>query len=142
MYHAGTATKLTGLSYRQLDNVVRNRRLRPSHAVARGRGTVRSFTERDLVALRLTKNILDTGHRLGPFMHLVRYVQCGQGLPPIHKLEGKVLVSNGREVRLVDGTKVNLSRTLEARSVIYVVDLGAAARHVRHRIERLGKKWK
>lgn len=139
-YSAGTTTNLTGLSYRQLDHIVRNRHLRPSCAAARGRGTVRSFSERDLVALRLTKDILDTGHRLGPFMHLVRYVQRGRGLPPVHELEGKVLISNGREVRIVDGTKMNLSRTLEARSVIYVVDLGAAARHVRHRIERLEQK--
>jgi hypothetical protein len=142
MYHAGTVTNLTGLSYRQLDHVVRNRHLRPSCAAAHGRGTVRSFSERDLVALRLTKDILGAGHRLGPFMHIVRYVQRGRGLPPIHTLEGKVLVSNGREIRIVDGAKMNLSRTLEARSVIYVVDLGAAVRHVRQRIERLDQTAK
>ena len=142
MYSAGTATNLTGLSYRQLDHVVRNRHLRPSCAAASGRGTVRSFSERDLVALRLTKDILDTGHRLGPFMHIIRYVQRGRGVPPVHTLESKVLVSNGREVRIVDGTKMDLSRTLETRSVIYVVDLGAAVRHVRQRIARATKAKK
>lgn len=142
MYSAGTATNLTGLSYRQLDHVVRNRHLRPNCAAAHGRGTIRGFSERDLVALRLTKDILDTGHRLGPFMHIIRYVQRGRGLPPLHTLEGKVLVSNGREVRIVDGTTMDLSRTLEARGVIYVVDVGAAARHVRHRIERATKAEK
>jgi hypothetical protein len=137
MYQAGNAIKVTGLSYRQLDNIVRNRLLRPSHAAAQGRGSVRSFNERDLVALRLTKDILGAGHRLGPFMHIVRFVQRGRGMPPLAQLEGKVLVSNGREVHVVDGSKMNLARTLEARAVIYVVDLGAAARHVRHRIERI-----
>lgn len=52
MYQAGNAIKVTGLSYRQLDNIVRNRLLRPSHAAAQGRGSVRSFNERDLIALR------------------------------------------------------------------------------------------
>ena len=142
MYTAGTTTKLTGLSYRQLDHVVRTRHLRPSCAAAHGRGTVRSFSERDLVALRLTKDILGAGHRLGPWMHIVRYVQRGRGLPPVHTLENKVLVGNGREVRIVDGSKVNLARTLEARSVAYIVDIGAAVRHVRDRIERLTRKRK
>lgn len=142
MYVAGQVLKVTGLSYRQLDNVVRNRLLRPSHAVAQGRGTVRSFNERDLVALRLTKDILGAGHRLGPFMHIVRYVQRGRGMPPLAQLEGKVLVSNGREVHVVDGSKMNLVRTLEARGVICVVDLGAAARHVRQRIERIARTAK
>lgn len=139
MFYARHAIKVTGLSYRQLDNVVRNRLLRPSRGAAHGRGTVRSFSERDLVALRLTKEILGARHRLGPFMHILRFVQQGRELPPIYTLEGKVLVSNGREVRIVDGAKMNLSRTL-ARSVIYVVDLGAAVRHVRHRIDRLEQK--
>ena len=140
MFYAGKTIKITELSYRQLDNAVRNRLLQPSRGAARGRGTLRSFSERDLIALRLAKEILGAGHRLGPFMHIVRYVQHGRALPPIHKLEGKVLVSNGREVRIVDGARVNLSRTLETRSVIYVVDLGDAARRVREGIERLERK--
>lgn len=142
MYIAGQVLKVTGLSYRQLDNIVRNRRLRPSRAAAHGRGTVRSFSERDLVALRLTKDILGAGHRLGPFMHLVRYVQHGRGMPPLAQLEGKVLVSNGREVRVIDGAKMSLARTLKARSVIYVVDLGAAVGHVRESIERIARTAK
>jgi hypothetical protein len=139
MYHAGTATKISGLSYRQLDNVVRNRLLQPSRAAAQGRGTVRSFSERDLVALRLTKEILGAGHRLGPFMHIIRFVQHGRGVPPLDKIEGKVLVSNGTKVHVVDGAKMNLLATLETRSVVYAVDLGAVVRHVKHGIERIAR---
>jgi DNA-binding transcriptional MerR regulator len=87
IFHAGNTTKITELSYRQLDNIVRNRLLRPSRRAACGRGTVRSFSERDLIALRLTKEILGAGHRLGPFMHILRYVQHGRELPPLDQLE-------------------------------------------------------
>jgi hypothetical protein len=140
MYHAGNATRIAGLSYRQLDHIVRNRRLRPSHAAAQGRGTVRGFTERDLIALRLVRAILHAGYRLGPFMHIIRYVQRGRGLPPIDKLEGKVLVSDGHKVHMVDGAKMNVSTMLKAHHVVCVVDLGAAARHVHHRIEQLEQR--
>lgn len=142
MFYAGNTTKLTGLTYRQLDNVVRNRHLYPSCRAACGRGTVRRFSQRDLVALRLAKEILGAGHDLGPFMHILRFVQRGRRLPPIHKLESTVLVSNGRNVRIVDRAKLNLSPTLEARSVVYVVNIGAAAGYVRERIERLAQAGK
>lgn len=142
MYTARSTAKLTGLSYRQIDHVVRNRHLRPSCAAAHGRGTVRGFSERDLIALRLVKELLDAGHRLGPFMHMIRYVQHGRGLPPLGQLEGKVLVSNGREAHVVDGAKMNLSGTLETRRMLHVVDLGAAAGHVRHRIQQVARKSK
>jgi hypothetical protein len=142
MVHAGNTTKVTGLSYRQLDNAVRNRLLQPSRGAAQGRGTLRSFSERDLIALRLAKEILGAGHRLGPFMHILRFVQHGRRLPPLDQLEGKVLVSNGSKVHVVDGAKMNLSRTLEACSLVYVVDLGAATRHVRHGIERITRTAK
>jgi hypothetical protein len=108
--------------------------------VASGRGTLRIFSERDLIALRLAKEVLDAGHRLGPFMHVLRFVQHGRGLPPIDQLEGKLLVSNGSKVRVVDGATSSLSETLEPRSVLYVIDLGAAARHVRRGIERIEQK--
>ena len=137
MFHAGNTTKITGLSYRQLDNAVRNRHLRPSAGAARGRGTVRSFSHRDLIALRLTQQLLAAGHRLGPFLHIIKYVQHGKGMPALDNIEGTVLVSNGTKVQLLDGAKVNLSATLESRGVIYAVDLGAAAEHVRRGIERL-----
>jgi hypothetical protein len=88
------------------------------------------------------KTILDAGYRLGPFMHVVRYVQRAQGLPPIDKLEGKLLVSNGYKVRVVDGAGMNVSTMLKARAVLHVVDLGAAARHVRQGIQRLEQRTK
>ncbi|XXY16796.1 MerR family transcriptional regulator [Sorangium sp. So ce216] len=142
MYYAGNATKITGLSYRQLDNVVRNRLLQPSRGAAHGRGTVRGFSERDLIALRLVKELLDAGHRLSPFMHMIRYVQHGRGLPPLDQLDGKVLVSSGREVHVADGAKMNLSGTLQTCRMLHVVDLGAAAGHVRHRIQQVERKSK
>jgi DNA-binding transcriptional MerR regulator len=140
MFHAGQAIKITGTSYRQLDNLVRNRLLRPSCSGASGRGSFRRFSARDLLALRVATEILGAGHHLGPFMHILRFVQDGRELPPIDQLDGKVLVSNGREAHVIDGAQINLSGKLEARSLIYVIELGAAARHVLCGIERIEKK--
>ena len=60
---------------------------------------------------------------------------------------GSRLYDAGNWIRRVSPVAINrvylvkaASRTLEARSLVYIVDLGAAACHVRHRIERLEQK--
>ena len=136
MFSAGIITKVSGLSYRQVDNLVRNHGLRPSHMPARGRGTVRGFTERDAVAFMIAKKIIDAGHRLEPLLSALRYIQRSRTMPSLTKLEGKTIVCRGALVQLIDGRKTKLS-TAAAMDVAYVIDLGAAAKHVRRGIERL-----
>ena len=53
--------KIVGISYRQLDYWARTDLLRPSLADAAGSGTQRRYSYRDLVALKVIKNLLDAG---------------------------------------------------------------------------------
>lgn len=139
MYTAGLAIEISGLIYRELDNLVRDHGVVPSGAPAQGSGTRRRFTERDLVALTLTKNWLAAGQRIQPFLHVVRHVQRGRGLPPLNELEGKILLSDGSTVRVVDADALGICAALKGHRVLYVIDIGAAARHVRERIAALAK---
>jgi DNA-binding transcriptional MerR regulator len=52
---------LVGISYRQLDYWARTGLLRPSVAEARGSGTKREYSYRDLVELKVIKQLLDAG---------------------------------------------------------------------------------
>jgi DNA-binding transcriptional MerR regulator len=52
---------LVGISYRQLDYWARTGLLRPSVAEARGSGTKRQYSYRDLVELKVIKQLLDSG---------------------------------------------------------------------------------
>jgi hypothetical protein len=142
MFTAGHTLRATGLTYRQLDHIVRNRFLRPSHQAAQGQGTLRQFSTRDLLALRLAKEILAAGLRLRPFMALLHFVQRDPRLPPLDKIRDiTLMVSGGRgKVVVLDGKQSHCDAQEHAFSI--VLHLGPAAEHVRRGIERLARKIK
>src|SRR5688572_10780904 len=53
--------KIVGISYRQLDYWARTDLIRPSIADARGSGTQRLYSYRDLLELKVIKRLLDAG---------------------------------------------------------------------------------
>src|ERR1700704_2822942 len=58
------AAQIVGITYRQLDYWARTDLVRPSLADASGSGTRRKYSYRDLLELRMIKNLLDAGIRL------------------------------------------------------------------------------
>jgi DNA-binding transcriptional MerR regulator len=68
-------TKIVGISYRQLDYWARTELVTPSIRDARGSGTQRLYSFRDLVALRVIKRLLDAGVSLQRVRKAVDYLQ-------------------------------------------------------------------
>ena len=58
------AAQVVGISYRQLDYWARTDLIRPSLSDAAGSGSRRRYSYRDLLELRVVKNLLDAGIRL------------------------------------------------------------------------------
>jgi DNA-binding transcriptional MerR regulator len=58
------AAAIVGISYRQLDYWARTDLIRPSLADASGSGSRRRYSYRDLLELKVVKNLLDAGIRL------------------------------------------------------------------------------
>jgi DNA-binding transcriptional MerR regulator len=58
------AAEIVGITYRQLDYWARTDLVRPSLADAAGSGSRRRYSYRDLLELRMIKNLLDAGIRL------------------------------------------------------------------------------
>lgn len=58
------AAQVVGISYRQLDYWARTDLIRPSMSDATGSGSRRRYSYRDLLELRVVKNLLDAGIRL------------------------------------------------------------------------------
>ncbi len=58
------AAQIVGISYRQLDYWARTDLIRPSLSDAAGSGSRRRYSYRDLLELRVIKNLLDAGIRL------------------------------------------------------------------------------
>ena len=78
-YRGPQVCKLVGISYRQLDYWARTDLVRPSLADARGSGTQRSYSYRDLVRLKVIKNLLDSGVKLQAARKAIEYVRGDLG---------------------------------------------------------------
>ena len=67
--------KIVGISYRQLDYWARTDLVRPSLADARGSGTQRRYSYRDLVRLKVIKDLLDAGIKLQAARKAIEYLR-------------------------------------------------------------------
>jgi len=67
--------KIVGISYRQLDYWARTDLVRPSLADARGSGTQRRYSYRDLVRLKVIKDLLDAGIKLQTARKAIEYLR-------------------------------------------------------------------
>ena len=55
---------IVGITYRQLDYWARTDLIRPSLADAKGSGSRRRYSYRDLIELKMIKTLIDAGQRL------------------------------------------------------------------------------
>lgn len=60
-YRGATACKVTGITYRQLDYWARTELVEPTVRSAKGSGSQRLYSFRDIVVLKIVKRLLDTG---------------------------------------------------------------------------------
>ncbi len=74
-YSGHRAAEIVGITYRQLDYWARTDLIRPSLADARGSGTRRRYSYRDLLQLRAIKALLDAGIRLQLIRDVFEYLE-------------------------------------------------------------------
>ena len=84
--------KIVGITYRQLDYWARSDIIRPSVHDAAGSGTQRLYSYRDLVELKVVKNLIDAGVSLQTARKAITYLRdhLGEDLASAHLvLEGE-----------------------------------------------------
>jgi len=74
-YSGHRTAEIVGITYRQLDYWARTDLVRPSLADARGSGTRRRYSYRDLLQLRAIKALLDAGIRLQLIRDIFEYLE-------------------------------------------------------------------
>jgi DNA-binding transcriptional MerR regulator len=74
-YRGPVACAVTGITYRQLDYWARTGLLEPSVRAARGSGSQRLYSFKDLLVLRVVKKLLDAGVSLQQVRTAVRQLQ-------------------------------------------------------------------
>ncbi len=102
-YRGPQVCSIVGISYRQLDYWARTDLLRPSIADAQGSGSQRRYSYRDLLELRVIKNLLDAGISLRSARKAIEYLRTHVGADIASAnlvLDGatSVLVRTGEEI--------------------------------------------
>ncbi len=107
-YRGPQVCKVVGITYRQLDYWARTNLIRPSIADARGSGSQRRYSYRDLVELKVIKSLLDAGVSLQSARVAIEYLRTALGAD----ISSAKLVLNGPGSVLVhsDGELVDLLR--------------------------------
>src|SRR5918998_666832 len=111
---------IVGITYRQLDYWARTDLIRPSIADARGSGTQRLYSYRDLVELKVIKSFLDAGMALQKARRAIEYLRGHLG----ENIASASLVLNGADSVLLardSGELVDLVR--QGQGVLSVVPL-------------------
>jgi DNA-binding transcriptional MerR regulator len=78
-YRGPQVCKIVGITYRQLDYWARTNLIRPSVADAKGSGSQRRYSYRDLVELKVIKSLLDAGVSLQSARRAIEYLRENLG---------------------------------------------------------------
>jgi DNA-binding transcriptional MerR regulator len=133
-YRGPQVCKIVGITYRQLDHWDRTGLLRPSLALARGSGTQRLYSYRDVVVLRIIKQLLDAGVTLQRARKAIGFLResLGDDLASANLVLGandSVLARDGEEL---------LDLLRQGQGVFNVVPLSGVVDDVASRIVELG----
>jgi len=94
---------IVGITYRQLDYWARTDLIRPSVADAKGSGSQRRYSYRDLVELKVIKSLLDAGVSLKQARTAIEYLRehLGEDIASANLVingSGSILAHNGDEL--------------------------------------------
>jgi DNA-binding transcriptional MerR regulator len=96
------AADIVGITYRQLDYWARTDLIRPSLADARGSGSRRRYSYRDLIELKMIKTLIDAGQRLDRVRKAFDYLRdLGDDLASVQLViagDSVVLVRDGEDL--------------------------------------------
>jgi DNA-binding transcriptional MerR regulator len=112
--------KIVGITYRQLDYWARTGLVRPSLADAHGSGTQRRYSYRDLVRLKVIKNLLDAGVKLQTARKAIEYIRGDLG----DEWASASLVLNGTSSVLVRTGDDLVDVVRHGQGVLNIVSLG------------------
>ena len=101
-YSGREAADIVGITYRQLDYWARTDLIRPSLADAKGSGSRRRYSYRDLIELKMIKTLLDAGQRLERVRQAFDYLRdLGDDLTSVQLViagDSVVLVRDGEDL--------------------------------------------
>lgn len=124
-YRGATAATAAGITYRQLDYWARTNLVAPTVQPAQGSGSQRLYSFRDILELKLVKNLLLTGISLQQIRIAVEQLHAAG----IENLAGTTLMSDGASVYLCTSSDEVIDLVSRGQGV-FGIAVGAILREV------------
>lgn len=132
-YSGKSAAEIVGITYRQLDYWARTDLIRPSMTDAAGSGSRRQYSYRDLLELKVIKQLLDSGIRLEQVREIFNYLQDELG----EDVATANLVVNGNQPMLVRSGEEVIDLLQSGQGVLNILPLGAVVDEVDEKLVEL-----
>ena len=120
------AADIVGITYRQLDYWARTDLIRPSLADARGSGSRRLYSYRDLLELKVVKSLLDAGIKLESVREAFSYLRENLG----QDIAAAKLVIDGTSCVLVRDDAELIDLVSKGQGVLNLLPLDGVLRQV------------
>jgi DNA-binding transcriptional MerR regulator len=132
-YRGPQVCSIVGITYRQLDYWARTDLLRPSISEARGSGTQRRYSYRDLLQLKVIKRLLDSGISLHSARRALDCLRSsGEDVATAN-----LVIDEGRTVLTRSGEEI-IDLLKGGQGVLNIVPMGAVVSEVDAAIHELG----
>ena len=118
-YSGKSTAEIVGITYRQLDYWARTDLIRPSLTDASGSGSRREYSYRNLLELKVVKNLLDSGIRLEQVREVFAYLQDELG----EDVATANLVVNGSQPTLVRSGAEVIDLLAKGQGVLNILPL-------------------
>ena len=132
-YSGKKAAEIVGITYRQLDYWARTDLIRPSMADAAGSGSRRLYSYRNLLELKVIKNLLDSGIRLEQVREVFAYLQDELG----EDVATANLVVNGSQPMLVRSGEEVIDLLQNGQGVLNILPLSGVVDELDEKIIEL-----
>src|SRR4051794_33520350 len=132
-YSGQRAAEIVSITYRQLDYWARTDLVRPSLADARGSGSRRRYSYRDLLELKTIKRLLDAGIKLEVVREVFIYLRDNLG----EDVSTANLVIDGNRTVLIENEGELLDLVKRGQGVLNILALAAVKEEVDARIIEL-----
>ena len=132
-FSGAQAAQIAGITYRQLDYWARTNLIRPSAVDAKGSGSRRSYVYRDLLELKVIKNLLDAGIKLESVRDVFTYLRSHVDT----EIAAAHIVISGKAVVLCQGDQL-VDVVRNGQGVLNVLPLAAVKSDVDAMILSIG----
>ena len=140
-YNTKTVIKITGLTMRQVDYWDRTHFIKPSVMEASGYGSVRLYSFKDLIQLKVAKTLMDKGISLQQIRKAITYLK--KNMPEVEKpLAEMRFLTDGEPIFVLTKDKKVIIDTLKSGQLVFAIALGEIVEGLKGEIVALQKERK